>query len=866
MKRSLLDATCRVAFAGLIHDLGKFAQRAKIDVTQTSLQIHQQLYCPQRHEGNRQWWTHQHSAYTGLAFDELARAVPELVRGDATPFASAEGNVADVTDSLVNAASSHHSPKTFLQWIVATADRIASGFEREEYEDDQEKSSRSSFIQTRLRSLFEEVQLNKERQPILKGSLKTAFSLQPFSAEALFPQPIETVENLSVDDATAEYRSLWKGFVESLNGRDHAIPTNHREEWPLWLDAFDSAWLTYTQAIPSATAFNVKPDVSLYDHSKTTAALAASLWRWHDEKGQTGADALQALKNRSDWNEQKFLLIQGDFFGIQNFIFSEGSETNRQSAKILRGRSFYVSLLTELAALRVLEALDLPSTSQIINAAGKFLIVAPNTASVRESLEAVQKELESWFLSHTFGICGIGLAWTPATSADFKEKQYAALTDRLFRIMERAKYQRFHLSEMSEPVFRTAFPHGVCKWQERLPADGKADGESSPISRDQVLIGRMLTGRTHLLIFRENEKHVRSEATFCEVPVFGYRVAFADEATARRIPSETLVRCWDFALPQSLSDVLWHGFARRNINGYIPRYTEADLLNDRACFGEDDEVVKGAVKTFETLSLVHSENNLGNKGLMTLKGDVDNLGQIFRRGLADDKRVMTFAKTATLSRTMNAFFSVYLPVLCKDRYRNTYTVFAGGDDFFLIGPWRETQQLSRSLERDFKRFVADNPDIHFSVGMVMTKPAVPARTLARIAEEALSEAKGAGKNAVTLYAQTVQWPQFRALAEVEDFLQVATERYGVSSSYLYGLFEILEMAGDKTRPEAAMWRSRLYYRTTRLFEELRVSENVDKKRARDEFLQTLLGYLDKHGAALRIPLTNVFYAIRRTNG
>lgn len=76
MKRPLLDATCRVAFAGLIHDLGKFAQRAKIDVAQSSLQLHQQIYCPQRQEGGRIWWTHQHAAYTGLAFDALERAVP----------------------------------------------------------------------------------------------------------------------------------------------------------------------------------------------------------------------------------------------------------------------------------------------------------------------------------------------------------------------------------------------------------------------------------------------------------------------------------------------------------------------------------------------------------------------------------------------------------------------------------------------------------------------------------------------------------------------------------------------------------------------------------------------------------------------
>jgi CRISPR-associated protein Csm1 len=68
--------------------------------------------------------------------------------------------------------------------------------------------------------------------------------------------------------------------------------------------------------------------------------------------------------------------VQGDFFGIQDFIFAEGGKTQKRAATLLRGRSFYVSLLSELAALKVLEALALPATSQVVNAAGKFLIVA----------------------------------------------------------------------------------------------------------------------------------------------------------------------------------------------------------------------------------------------------------------------------------------------------------------------------------------------------------------------------------------------------------------------------------------------------------------------------------------------------------
>jgi len=136
----------------------------------------------------------------------------------------------------------------------------------------------------------------------------------------------------------------------------------------------------------------VKPEVALYDHARTTAALAAALWRWHAARGQTDDAAARALRDRSDYAEDKLLLIQGDFFGIQNFVFATGGETRKQAAKLLRGRSFQVALFTELAALRLLDELALPPTSQVLNAAGKFLIVAPNTSEVQEALSKLREE------------------------------------------------------------------------------------------------------------------------------------------------------------------------------------------------------------------------------------------------------------------------------------------------------------------------------------------------------------------------------------------------------------------------------------------------------------------------------------------
>lgn len=116
---SRLYASCRVALAGLLHDLGKLAERAGLAVESATLEKNVHQYSPyhQTHAQDRGWFSHKHAAYTALAFDQIEAWLPK-VRGDAetAPF----GGVVD--DSLINAAARHHRPETCLQWIIATAD------------------------------------------------------------------------------------------------------------------------------------------------------------------------------------------------------------------------------------------------------------------------------------------------------------------------------------------------------------------------------------------------------------------------------------------------------------------------------------------------------------------------------------------------------------------------------------------------------------------------------------------------------------------------------------------------------------------------------------------------------------------------
>ena len=866
----LLASSCRVALAALVHDLGKFAQRANLPVREADRDLHIQLYCPRGREGRP---THLHAAYTGLFFDVVEKWAPYLRAGDQSPFHDA--------DTLVNAASAHHAPDTLMQWILATADRAASGFERENRTggEIEEKSTRGAHIKARQWSLFEEVRLDAP------SDFKPKFRkpLAPLSVDALFPRPMGDVEDQA--QAEAEYRKLWEAFVEAGD----RIPKLCRKSWPLWIDAFDTLWLTYAQAVPSATAFGAKPDVSLYDHSKATAAFAAALWRWYLGSGRSGEALVKGLKDRTLWEEESLLLVQGDFFGIQNFIFSGAAQTDSKAAKILRGRSFYVSLLTEACALKVLEALQLPPTSQIINAAGKFLIVAPNTEETRCRIEALRAEIDRWFVENTCAEAGIGIAAEPARLSDFSQKHYPRLMKGIFASLEREKLQRLRLFDEKRriDVLDADYGLGVCAWQGRWPADDFFDGlPTSAVTRDEIRVGNALV-RSDLLLLVDGDAqfHAEGSAVELELPVFGYRAVFMRtdgfKHAARELSIEALRRVWDFSMPESESEVLWKGMARRSINGYVPRLPEEfdPAADPRWADAPAEDIGRERILPFSWIARADlifdaEEEAQGVCALCHLKGDVDQLGRIFQEGLTDlpgsprygtpAARTMTFAKMATLSREINAFFSLAVPVLCRRKFDAVYTVFAGGDDFSFIGPHRTTQRFVGELRRMFSEFTARNPEIHFSAGMTVGKPGTPVRRFSELAEEALEEAKASGRNAVCVFGSCMPWSEWDRLREVEDALDRAAQAYELSTAYLYSLFELIDLAGRKDDPKASIWRSRLYYRTTRLMETAAHQGCVaDPRRSALELIGFLSRAIDAHGAKLRVPLTNLFYRIRR---
>ena len=213
-ENQLLNSSCRIALAAFMHDLGKFAERARIDEAYQKdadgnqrRDLNVQLYCPKYNEQH----THIHAAYTAIGFDLLEQHMPDLVGDDMAPFKPWKDRNAD--DSLINAAAMHHKPDTFLQWVIATADRVASGFEREKFEDynkllDDEKAKLNHYT-TRQLTLLEQVRLESK----VPEKLNYRYALKPMTVDSLFPQKKEQCEPEGNNaKAQAEYKVLWQDF------------------------------------------------------------------------------------------------------------------------------------------------------------------------------------------------------------------------------------------------------------------------------------------------------------------------------------------------------------------------------------------------------------------------------------------------------------------------------------------------------------------------------------------------------------------------------------------------------------------------------------------------------------------------------
>ncbi|MDY0365871.1 MAG: hypothetical protein RBQ81_08435 [Arcobacteraceae bacterium] len=215
--------------------------------------------------------------------------------------------------------------------------------------------------------------------------------------------------------------------------------------------------------------------------------------------------------------------------------------------------------------------------------------------------------------------------------------------------------------------------------------------------------------------------------------------------------------------------------------------------------------------TFEDLAKSSCKDLEGGiKALGILKADVDNMG-IF---IKDSDVTEHFSNFELFSKTLDAFFSIYIPNLMSEKYPNTYTVFAGGDDLFLVGAWDSILQLAREIESEFKKFIKSK-DLTISFGISVAKESTPISYLAEYTESLLESSKELdGKDSISMFKESVKWGNYKEVfIKLDDvFIDLSKD---INTAFLYRLLQFCDMSKNKHDIENTIWRSKFRYSVSR---------------------------------------------------
>ena len=719
------DQVFLAALAGLLHDIGKFALRAGEGASRLWDDAAQRDY------------KYKHAL---LSEDFVQKYVPEAWQG-----------------RIKLAVGGHHTPHDRLAAAVALADRLSAGERADPLPNEEKRDNHPA----QLLSIFSDVRLHAADNEIKQ--VYWPLRALELSDKSLFPADKN-------GDPWKEYEQLYNHFAEQASRLRDAFQQG--SNLPCYLESLLAEMQTTLWCVPSAY-YKTRPDISLYDHSRMTAALAAALY---DSPTLSDAQLNEFAREPEAVDQELVALVGGDLTGVQSFLYTI---TSRGAASGLRGRSFYLQLLGLVIARFVMEQLNLPITNLIYAGGGNFYLIARREDA--EKLPEIQAQITRALFNEHQGELGLILQARLLNGRHFFNGNIRAEWDGLIGQINAAKLKR--LEGLEADLARVFEPHGVggsapqqCAVCGREHAGVKVrqvdEGvmqtvNKCPVCESYEALGKQLR-KAQFLVLQPCEPDLPGQITlqagrgWQEVARrFGYEVEVLEELKPE--PQGIVFALNDGAF-RACKPHPSRAVARYLLVNVTPILTDEEHNQLRGKV--DDLPVPGSVKP---LSVLEEQAN-GIKRVGVLRLDVDNLGKIFAEGLGNRA---TLSRIASLSFAVSLFFEGWVGQIAEQMKKEygdrLYSIYSGGDDLFFVGSWDAVVEFAIRLRRDLSRFTGEHPDIHPSGGIVLVGGKYPLYQAAEEAGAAEEQAKAyrwwengkvREKDALSFLGQPLNWQRF----------------------------------------------------------------------------------------------------------
>ena len=666
-------------------------------------------------------------------------------------------------------------------YIIGFADGVAYGMEREE-----KRQVTNKFAP--LQSIFNILNNNKGKKFYSPRKLNE-LSEDDYSM-------INTPTDKKVDFTEKDFKNMLENIKATFKQFNY---TN--EYLSILLDSFENN-LSY---VPSTYSAEGLSDISLYDHAKTTAALAVCTKRYLEDNNIVNYKETLYDSEKEYLAKPMYMLGSLDISGIQSFIYTI---TTKNALKMLRSRSFYLEIVMEHIVDTILEKLNLTRTNVIYIGGGHCYMILPNTVATKENFKVATETINKWFLEKFQTSLFLGAGLTECTGNSLKNypdgsyrEMFKELTQEI-SIHKLSRYSASNIASLNADIYNNTSSKNdysrecsVCKNigkvndEGRCPICEQITNFSGHILNDDYFIvvddsnvDGLLLPNNYKLIGAKNITEFESICnTLSFVRAYGKNKAYAGKHKVTR---------------------LWTG---------CYNYKYKDEKNQlHSCTFED-----------------YAKLAEGIERIAVLRADVDNLGQAFVRGFErkeNKDKYVTLLRTSALSRQLSLFFKYHLNSILQksdfkingtsaDKNRKATIVYSGGDDLFIVGAWNDVIELAIDVVNQFSEYTEST--LSLSAGIGLYHHSYPISVIADETEEMVDESKNnTDKASITLLSDgcshiendntiddgTYHWNEFEEqvvgekYAEINRFFSQTEDR---GKALLYKLLELIRSQEDK---------------------------------------------------------------------
>lgn len=688
-------------------------------------------------------------------------------------------------ESVLNQVRYHHISKLEkaglkeddLAYITYIADNISAFTDRRMYESDVERELQGRRLRYErglaLQSIFNVLQLKKNKSGMV-------------AQEYLMTKNIleKNIRNLTAKEKYTYdfYKDIHQSMVEDFK----------EIEWNAeYVNSIVAIMEKYYSYIPSSTFTKEIADVSLYAHSKLTAAYGCCIYEYLQQCSENGESYKQLFvkKSKEFYEKEVFLYYSFDISGIQDFIYTIHSDG---ALKNLRARSFYLEILVEHIADEILERLGLSRVNLLYTGGGHAQFILANTKETEETLCTLEQEINQWLRSRFDVKLYFAGASCKCCANDFsggEKNQLNTKLEELQRKIQKKKMRRYTAKDLEILNDNKVLGERECKvchhsCEVNEKGECKLCESFRRISRD-ILEPTLVHDSSH-----EEERLIWKNKEIFLVVKEDENIVSTEEKGV-------------FALPLPWKNQLYflskEDFDKKyQKKHYVRVYSKNDILL-RCRMGTHLWV--GDYNRYNTLK-ENAEQALGIKRIGVLRADVDNLSDILINGF--EKKHNTLSRRTALSEQLSIFFKYYINEILsksivrlkekKEEKRAITVVYSGGDDVFLIGSWDDVIGFAIDLHNALTEFSEGKLTISAGVGIYPEK--FPVSQMAYQVGALEDCAKREGKNAITLFSEeyTFTWETFIydiyeiKYKTIAQFFSETDER-GIS--FLYHLLELL---------------------------------------------------------------------------